>query len=531
MSLMRSRWAAIGAAVAVTLGAGGLISVSATNTASTLVPIEPVRILDTRSSDRIGSLDVAGISTPYVLTISGDHGIPSAGISGISLNVTVVDTLANEYGGFLSVYPCESASDEKPDVSNINFGSGDTIANAVTVSVSDQGQICLYVYGTAHLLVDANGYYTASSAGAIDAYTKEQSDDRLLNLAQGLPMTPTLLASDNRVGEYTSIAIGLDQNPVISFVDWSGPSVDVATCNDPVCSSASVQSIDDGDAEFTSIAVTPSGLPIISYRDTSEQSLKIAACSDPRCVGDVTVSTVDNSGNVGFHNSIAIGANGNAVISYADSSDNAIKVAVCANSSCSESEIKTIDNAASVFSSLAISESGNPVVAFGNSGLRIGLCSDPTCDEVTVKTLDSTADAGFFVAVTIGSDGNPVVSHYNNSSQQLLVSTCSDTSCSGASTAQINDSGNFGSSSSIVVGLDGMPVIAYNNVTTGNLMIASCENATCTSSTITTLDSSARGTIWVSVAVARAGNPIISYFDNTDFNLMVVPAWALTSLN
>ena len=531
MTLLRSRWAAIGAAVAVTLGTGGLISVNAANTASTFVPIEPVRVLDTRSSSRIGSLDVAGDSTPYLLNISGEHGIPSTGITGVSLNVTVVDTLANEYGGFISVYPCESVDDSKPDVSNINFRSGDTIANAVTIPVSDEGQICLYVYGTSHLLVDANGYYTASSAGAIDAYTKEQSDDRLLNLAKGLPMTPTVLASENRVGEYTSIAIGLDHNPVVSFVDWSGTSVDLAACNDPVCSSASIQTIDNVGAEFTSITVTPSGLPIISYRDTSEQSLKVAACSDPRCVGDVAITTVDDSGNVGFHNSIAIGTNGTAVISYADTSNNTIKVAVCADSTCSESEMKTIDNAASVYSSITISDSGNPVIAFGNSGLQIGLCRDPACNEVTVKTLDSNEDSGYFVSMAIGSNGNPVVSHYNNSDKQLLVSTCVDNSCTSATSKRIADSGNFGSYSSIAIGHGGLPVIAYNNITTGNLMIAGCEDTTCASSTITTLDSNARGAIWVSTAIAEAGNPIISYFDNTDFNLMVVPAWALTSLD
>ena len=48
----------------------------------------------------------------------------------------------------------------------MNFGSGQTIANAVTVPVSADGYICLYVYGTAHLLVDANGYYTQTSTGS-----------------------------------------------------------------------------------------------------------------------------------------------------------------------------------------------------------------------------------------------------------------------------------------------------------------------------------------------------------------------------
>ena len=69
--MIRSRWAAIGAAVAVTLGAGGLISVNAADDTSSLVPITPERILDTRSADRVGSLDTAGASDPYRLKITG----------------------------------------------------------------------------------------------------------------------------------------------------------------------------------------------------------------------------------------------------------------------------------------------------------------------------------------------------------------------------------------------------------------------------------------------------------------------------
>ena len=58
MGLVRSRWAAIGAAVAVTLGAGGLISVGASNDTSSLVPITPTRVLDR------GLVIVSGLLTP-----------------------------------------------------------------------------------------------------------------------------------------------------------------------------------------------------------------------------------------------------------------------------------------------------------------------------------------------------------------------------------------------------------------------------------------------------------------------------------
>ncbi len=49
-TITRSRWAAVGAAVAVTLGAGGIGLVSATSPADAVayVPITPCRVADTR---------------------------------------------------------------------------------------------------------------------------------------------------------------------------------------------------------------------------------------------------------------------------------------------------------------------------------------------------------------------------------------------------------------------------------------------------------------------------------------------------
>jgi hypothetical protein len=70
------------------------------------------------------------------------------------LNVTVVDGRANAFGGFVTVFPCGT----RPDASNLNFVSGQTVPNAVIAPVSASGTVCLYVYGTAHLLVDVSGH-------------------------------------------------------------------------------------------------------------------------------------------------------------------------------------------------------------------------------------------------------------------------------------------------------------------------------------------------------------------------------------
>ena len=56
--LWRSRWAAIGAAVAVTFGAGGLFAANAASPESSTVSIAPVRVLDTRTD--------VGLAGPFV---------------------------------------------------------------------------------------------------------------------------------------------------------------------------------------------------------------------------------------------------------------------------------------------------------------------------------------------------------------------------------------------------------------------------------------------------------------------------------
>ncbi|MGA0323239.1 MAG: InlB B-repeat-containing protein, partial [Ilumatobacteraceae bacterium] len=113
----------------------------------------PQRIMDTRSGSRVGELDGSGVVRE--LQVTGVGGVPSSGVSGVALNVTVVDGAANEFGGFVTVFPCGV----RPDVSSVNFVSGDTVANGVIAPVSSDGRVCFYVYGTAHLIADINGYF------------------------------------------------------------------------------------------------------------------------------------------------------------------------------------------------------------------------------------------------------------------------------------------------------------------------------------------------------------------------------------
>ena len=110
--------------------------------------------MDTRSTGKIGSRTGTAASTTFNVYNKG--GLPTSGISAVVLNVTVVDPEVGNEGGYLSVYPCASG---QPDVSNLNFTNGQTIPNAVIVPVDSNGNICVYVYGRAHIIIDVNGWF------------------------------------------------------------------------------------------------------------------------------------------------------------------------------------------------------------------------------------------------------------------------------------------------------------------------------------------------------------------------------------
>jgi hypothetical protein len=77
---------------------------------------------------------------------------------------------------------------------------------------------------------------------------------------------------------------------------------------------------------YTSISIGADALPIISYLDAANGDLKVAHCSDTACT-TATTTVIDTTGDVGYYTSITIGDDGQPVISYYDLTNSALKVA------------------------------------------------------------------------------------------------------------------------------------------------------------------------------------------------------------
>ena len=172
----RSRWAAVGAAMAVTLGAGGLAAVDAESSdPSSFVAVTPTRVLDTRDGDvnvGLGGAFASGTSrkllvTGTIDTSSGPEQVVPPGATGIVFNLTLVRPSTR---GYASVRPGDASG--IPSTSTLNFAAGAKAANGGTVSLpvsgANAGQIDIFFNGSSasastDILLDITGYYTRGS--------------------------------------------------------------------------------------------------------------------------------------------------------------------------------------------------------------------------------------------------------------------------------------------------------------------------------------------------------------------------------
>jgi hypothetical protein len=181
MSAVRSRWAAIGAAVAVTLGAGAaaphLVGATSTSTDNVFVPITPCRITDTRADAQVGPRGVRlGADETHTVDAHGTNGrctIPSDAVA-LSLNVTALGATAPT---FLTLWPSGA---DRPEASSLNPSPGaPPTPNAVTTSLSHDGKFAVYnLGGTIDVIIDVNGYYVGHDHDD-RYYTKSQADSAL----------------------------------------------------------------------------------------------------------------------------------------------------------------------------------------------------------------------------------------------------------------------------------------------------------------------------------------------------------------
>ncbi|MGW4109820.1 hypothetical protein ACWEFJ_02970 [Actinosynnema sp. NPDC004786] len=147
------------------------------------VPFTTARsVLDTRSG--VGGVSgTRGARSVTTFPVLGVGGIPATGVSALYLRIVAISPTANTY---LTAWPDGTA---RPSVSMVNVMAAQTLSNGAIVRPGANGRISVFNYaGTAHLLVEAHGYFTTST-GATNGGFVPVTPSRVVNTNIGLGTT------------------------------------------------------------------------------------------------------------------------------------------------------------------------------------------------------------------------------------------------------------------------------------------------------------------------------------------------------
>lgn len=163
-------------------------------TAGLFNPLVPARIMDTRDGTG-GHAGVLHAGESFNLQVTGStkdggglSGVPATGVTGVVLNVTVTNP-SGAPASYLTLYPADAA---RPNASNLNFVSGQTVPNRVMVKLSGTGQVTVFnAAGSVNVVIDVAGWYTDGVSATTGGQFTGLSPVRILDTRNGTGAAPT----------------------------------------------------------------------------------------------------------------------------------------------------------------------------------------------------------------------------------------------------------------------------------------------------------------------------------------------------
>jgi len=336
----------------------------------------------------------------------------------------------------------------------------------------------------------------------------------------------------------SAMARGFDGNPVFSYFDASTADLVVAHCNNYNCSTNIDYTTVDSTGivgKMSSIVIGSDGFPVISYYDLTNGDLKVAKCLDLKCSASI-ITTIDSIDHVGQSSSIAIGVNGYPVMSYYDSTNLGIKFAYCTNINCSSSVTDTIDFAGGspgFSTSIVINKYGNPMISYVDIpayDLKLAVCSNENCGTSTILTLDSDSMA-MDTKILLDRDDFPVILYSDETGQYLKMIRCTSYDCDYPAFANptrlnVGDGSVLPWNIDATIDYDGNPIIAFRDMYTNNLNIIKCLDSDCIgfkSSTLLNIGGSGGSpSASTSLILFDSSSLLLSYYNEFDDNIYLL---------
>lgn len=337
------------------------------------------------------------------------------------------------------------------------------------------------------------------------------------------------------VGRYSAITLDASGRPVIAYHDSTNGDLKVLHCSNITCRGTQTPQTPDSSpgivGRYSAIALDAAGRPVISYRDTTNGDLKVLHCTNRDCSGPQFPTSPDTEGNGGTHTAMVLGLDGNPVISYRDNTNGDLKVLACTTPDCSGSQTPNRPDTQGIvgaYTAIALGLDGNPVISyrdFSDGDLKVLRCTTPDCSGPQTPTSPDAADnVGAYTALVLDAAGNPVISYYDNSNRDLKVLHCTNPGCEGPQTPESPDvARNVGTFTDLALTASGNPVVVYRDVTNRDLKLLRCTNPNCSGAqTPVVVDQEGDVGSYAALALDGGDDAVVSYYDGTNGDLRVL---------
>lgn len=132
--------------------------------------------------------------------------------------------------------------------------------------------------------------------------------------------------------------------------------------------------------------------------------------------------------------------------------------------------------------------------------------------QTTVVVDGAEAAVGDYVSMVIGSNGFPMMSYYDEDSDDLKLAICHNQLCSNPTITVVDATNDVGQWNQMQLNSSGHPVISYWDRTLGHIKLVVCGNVSCTAGNVyRTIDTTFNSGEFSVLALTSAGNPVIAY--------------------
>jgi subtilisin family serine protease len=211
----------------------------------------PARLVDSRPG-QLGALEQPGGSigsdltaplspgVPVRFVLAGAAGIP-ASAAALALNIVAVAPAGT---GYLTAYPCDSATVSPPASSTLNYRAGGAIANGAIVATSADGGLCVVSSQRTNVIIDTTGHFPSGrfaplaaparlvdsrpgQLGALEQSGGSVGGDLGVPLTPGAPLRFVVTGANGIPSTVTGIALN-----VVAVAPTGGGYLSIYQCTD-----------------------------------------------------------------------------------------------------------------------------------------------------------------------------------------------------------------------------------------------------------------------------------------------------------